>query len=696
MNADALAFFQKLAAYGGLIGGYLNFDAIMSDETAQFVTNPEPDEGETVGVTARVGRGDADAVAICYAGDGTAPCRLAASDALFDYYRADVTVNGAVSYYFRVTKDGRDYFYNKRGVFRDADQAYNFRLIAGYRTPDWAKGAVMYQIYVDRFRNGDPSNDVVNDEYAYLGHAARKMAWTDPVETSDVANFYGGDLAGVMEKLDYIASLGAEAIYLNPVFVSPSNHKYDAQDYDHIDPHIGVIAADGGRTLQRDRFLNRYATMYVKRATDPANLEASNALMARLIGAAHSRGIKVILDGVFNHCGAFNKWLDREGFYQAAGYPAGAYHDGNSAYRDYFRWYERDWPNNDAYEGWWGHDNHPKLNYENSPELYEYIMRVAKKWVSPPFSADGWRLDVAADLGQSRQFNHKFWRDFRAAVKSANPDAIILAEHYGDAEEWLRGGEWDTVMNYDAFMEPVTWFLTGMEKHSDQYRADMFRNYQAFESAMRYHMARLSPQALATAMNELSNHDHSRFLTRTNHVAGRLSTAGAIAAETGVNKAVLMEAVTIQMTWPGAPTVYYGDEAGLCGFTDPDNRRPYPWGAEDRRLIDFHRAAISLRRSLRCLRTGSLAFLGGEYGCFSYGRFAGDERVVVVINNLDVEKTITVPAWRIGALGPMRTLLASGQTGFTIGGKEYKNAGGMVRAHMPGCSSLVLREGTDA
>ncbi len=213
--------------------------------------------------------------------------------------------------------------------------------------------------------------------------------------------------------------------------------------------------------------------------------------------------------------------------------------------------------------------------------LYEYIMKIARKWVSPPYNVDGWRLDVAADLGHSNEYNHQFWRDFRKNVKEANPEAIILAEHYGEAKSWLQGDQWDTVMNYDAFMEPVTWFLTGMEKHSDEYSEGMYGNSDCFISAMQYHMASFYAPSLMTAMNELSNHDHSRFLTRTNHKVGRVAHLGSEAAGQDINKAVFREAVVMQMTWPGAPTIYYGDEAGLCGFTDPDNRRTYPWGRED-------------------------------------------------------------------------------------------------------------------
>lgn len=227
--------------------------------------------------------------------------------------------------------------------------------------------------------------------------------------------------------------------------------------------------------------------------------------------------------------------------------------------------------------------------------------------MSPPYNADGWRLDVAADLGGSAEFNHRFWREFRRAVKEANPQALILAEHYGDPQEWLAGDQWDTVMNYDAFMEPLTWFLTGMEKHSDAYQPEMLGNRKYFEEAMEHSMTRLMTPSLYCAMNELSNHDHSRFLTRTNHKVGRAATLGCVAAGEDVDKAVMKEAVVFQMTWPGAPTLYYGDEVGVCGFTDPDNRRTYPWGDEDRELLVFHREMIRIHKQYEAFRTGSVS-----------------------------------------------------------------------------------------
>ena len=190
-------------------------------------------------------------------------------------------------------------------------------------------------------------------------------------------------------------------------------------------------------------------------------------------------------------------------------------------------------------------------------------MKIAGKWVSAPYGVDGWRLDVAADLGHSSEYNHKFWQEFRKHVKEANPEAIILAEHYGDPSSWLAGDQWDTVMNYDAFMEPLTWFLTGMEKHSDEYNGALYGDGVSFFRSMYYHMSRMQTQSVLVAMNQLSNHDHSRFLTRTNQIVGRIGTAGAKMAEFGINYGIFREAIMVQMTWPGAPTLYYGDEAGV-------------------------------------------------------------------------------------------------------------------------------------
>ena len=541
----------------------------------------------------------------------------------------------------------------------------------------------MYQIFVDRFCNGDKSNDVVDDEYSYIGeHVSQIRDWNALPSSMDVRNFYGGDLKGILDKLDYLQDLGVEVLYLNPIFVSPSNHKYDTQDYDYVDPHYGVIVDDGGDVLKPEDQENANATKYIQRVVTTRNLQASNHFFASFVEEVHRRGMKVILDGVFNHCGSFNKWLDREKIYDKDdSYEKGAYLRESSLYHDFFHFYpDGSWPDNTHYDSWWGNDTLPKLNYEGSEHLEEYIWRIARKWVSAPYNVDGWRLDVAADLGKTGEYNHKFWREFRKSVKTANPEAIILAEHYGDPSSWLDGTQWETVMNYDAFMEPVGWFLTGMEKHSDVYHADKVGNTNAFFAAMTDYGARFTTPSAQVAMNELSNHDHSRFLTRTNKRVGRVAFAGAKAAEMGINKAIMRQAVLMQMTWVGAPTLYYGDEAGVCGWTDPDSRRSFPWGNEDKDLLLFHKEMIRIHKDYRVFKTGSLIYLYSEGNVIGYGRFNEEECAIVLVQADGEPREIEVEAWRLGMQEGqmMYCMMDTREEGFTLAARGSRVTEGKV------------------
>lgn len=660
--------------------------AVFSDGTSQYRIPAEPERGDKVTIRLRTARGNCFACVLVTA-DFRLQMSLEKSDALFDYYSASFRVEDrTVEYYFLIWSGDSPYYYNQVGVSEELNPDYNFKIMPGFKTPEWAKGAVMYQIFVDRFANGSGRNEVMDNEYSYINkHVTKVRNWFANPEPDDIRRFYGGDLTGVMNKLDYLQSLGVEVIYFNPIFVSPSNHKYDIQDYDYVDPHLTVIPYDDGNVLNEGDQDNRHSERYIRRVTDKRNLEASNNFFATLVSEVHRRGMKVILDGVFNHCGSFNKWLDRQGIYsEEHGYPPGAYVSEDSPYRSFFKFNSDKWPGNGDYDGWWGHDTLPKLNYEGSQELEDYIIKVARKWVSPPYSVDGWRLDVAADLGFSPEYNHRFWKRFRREVKEANPDALILAENYSASENWLQGDEWDSIMNYEAFMEPVTWFLTGLEKHSDHYRGDLLNNQDAFFGAMLYHMSRMNCQSLQTAMNELSNHDHSRFMTRTNGRVGRLATVGSAAASEGIRPSVMREGVLIQMTWPGAPTVYYGDEAGLCGWTDPDNRRTYPWGMEDRELIAFHRELITIHKNYPALKSGSLKFLAGSHGVISYGRFDENDRFVIVINNNDSWENVDIPVWELGCgeNEAMVRLVETSDDGVNYSASLYRPENGVIRLRL--------------
>ena len=675
----------------------MNKAALFCDGTEGYVYPPEPKENELVTFRFRTAKDDADRVGLVTSAD-TYVMGKECTQGEFDYYTFEVRLGAEpFRYCFEVQSGTEKYYYGRCGISREILEYYNFVVVPGFSTPDWAKGAVMYQIFTDRFYNGDKSNDVETNEYYYIGDYSRRVTnWDKYPANMGVREFYGGDLQGVMDKLDYLQELGVEVVYFNPLFVSPSNHKYDIQDYDYIDPHYGKIVDDGGEVLPDGVTDNSQATKYKKRTTGLKNLEASNELFIKLVEELHRRGMKVILDGVFNHCGSFNKWMDRERIYEGEkDYEPGAYISADSPYRSYFRFFKEgpeNWPYNGNYDGWWGHDTLPKLNYEDSVKLENYILYIGRKWVSPPYNVDGWRLDVAADLGRSNEYNHDFWKKFRTAVKDANPSALILAEHYGDPSDWLKGDEWDTVMNYDAFMEPITWFLTGMEKHSDEAREELLGNIDNFIGSMAHHMSNMLTPSLQVAMNELSNHDHSRFLTRTNHMVGRVEHLGPEAANEYVNKAVMREAVVMQMTWVGAPTIYYGDEAGVCGFTDPDNRRTYPWGREDHELIAFHKEAIRIHKEHPALRTGSLKILSGEENVLSYARFKGNDRIVIVINNRSERTEVKVPVWEaeIPAKCRMKRLLYSYKDGYTTEYEEYLVEDGEVVANMGPHSALVL------
>ena len=675
----------------------MNKTALFCDGTEGYVYPPEPKESELVTFRFRTAKDDVDRVGLVTSAD-TYVMEKECTQGEFDYYTFETRLGEEpFRYCFEVQSGTEKYYYGRCGISREILEYYNFVVVPGFSTPDWAKGAVMYQIFTDRFYNGDKSNDVETNEYYYIGDYSRRVTnWDKYPANMGVREFYGGDLQGVMDKLDYLQDLGVEVVYFNPLFVSPSNHKYDIQDYDYIDPHYGKIVDDGGEVLPNGVTDNSQATKYKKRTTGFKNLEASNELFIKLVEELHRRGMKVILDGVFNHCGSFNKWMDRERIYEGEeDYEPGAYVSADSPYRSYFRFFKEgpeNWPYNGNYDGWWGHDTLPKLNYEDSVKLENYILYIGRKWVSPPYNVDGWRLDVAADLGRSNEYNHDFWKKFRRAVKDANPSALILAEHYGDPRDWLKGDEWDTVMNYDAFMEPITWFLTGMEKHSDEAREELLGNIDNFIGSMAHHMSNMLTPSLQVAMNELSNHDHSRFLTRTNHMVGRVEHLGPEAANEYVNKAVMREAVVMQMTWVGAPTIYYGDEAGVCGFTDPDNRRTYPWGREDHELIAFHKEAIRIHKEHPALRTGSLKILGGEENVLSYARFKGNDRIVIVINNRSERTEVKVPVWEaeIPAKCRMKRLLYSYKDGYTTEYEEYLVEDGEVVANMGPHSALVL------
>lgn len=424
---------------------------------------------------------------------------------------------------------------------------------APFVTPEWVRHAVFYQIFPDRFANGDPANDPENAQ-----------PWGT---TPNLNNFMGGDLQGIVDRLGYLADLGITALYLNPIFQASSNHKYNTFDYFRIDPHFGDLA-----TFQR------------------------------LIAAAHERGIRVVLDGVFNHCGrgffAFNDVLE------------------NGVFSPYSRWFHIDrYPlhpyDNDqpaGYQSWWGFRSLPKFN-TGHPPVRRYLLDVARYWIEQ--GADGWRLDVPNEIA-----DHDFWREFRAVVKAANPQAYIVGEIWHDATPWLDGTQFDAVMNY-VFRDLCRDFFA-----RDSFQAD------SFGAGIDHLLQLYRPEVTEVQLNLLGSHDTARFLT-----------------EAGGDAARLRLATLFQMTFPGTPCVYYGDEVGMQGGPDPLCRGCFPWEDEDRALLDWTRRCIALRHAHPALRNGQYLPLlrRSTVNIYAYARWDQRECVVIALNNRELTHTLDLP-----------------------------------------------------
>jgi glycosidase len=429
------------------------------------------------------------------------------------------------------------------------------------QTPDWVKHAVFYQIFPDRFAKGrQPLKRILS----YVP----PEAWDDP---PTLQGYKGGDLWGVIERLDYLQDLGINAIYFTPIFQSASNHRYHTHDYYQVDPLLG-----------------------------------GNLALAKLLEASHQRGIRIVLDGVFNHAsrgffffhdilenGPHSPWLD---WFRIEDWPLSAY-DGSK-------------PAN--YVGWAGNRALPVFNHDN-PAVKEYIMEVAEYWLN--FGIDGWRLDVPFEVKTPG-----FWQEFRDRVKAINPDTYIVGEVWGNAQEWLDGNQFDGVMNY-LFAAPTIAFTAGDRVDITQVQDRSYEPYPplfAPDYAQKIQaLLHLYPWEIQlTQLNLLDSHDTARLLT--------------IAQG---DKPTVELATLLLFTFPGAPSIYYGDEVGLAGALDPDSRRSFPndslW---DREVLDYHRQLIALRHAYPALRIGDYKILYAEQTLYSFARTLDDEALIVAVN----------------------------------------------------------------
>lgn len=587
-------------------------ESVYSDGTKYFVSNPLPKLAETVTVSIRFSeKSPVDYVYIRTAPNGTE--RLIPMERVFVnnglvYYQAPLEINEKkVNYQFFLICKDIIYYYTQAGITTYIpDMTYDFRIVADYEQPQWAKGAVFYQIFPDRFCNGDPDNDVKDNEYEFNGHPSIQVKdWYQiPKEYPETFNldFYGGDLEGVAERIPYLKELGVQAVYLNPIFRAPTCHKYDCIDYFEVDPHLGGDEA-----------------------------------LARLSKVLHDNGMKLILDISVNHTGTANRWFNKNGeFFPKS---EGAYNNPNCKERNYY-FFNSD----NSYECWLGTETLPTLNY-TSEELRGKIYRdpdsVLKKWLKPPYLIDGWRFDVADVMARNNkiQLAHEVWSEIHNSIKEENREAYILAENWDDCAEYLQGSEWDAPMNYFGFGRAVRQFFGESDLFHARNEHMNYVNYKMsakdLEHRIMEHFSKIPYTLWQMQYNLLDSHDVPRL-----HNNQKISES----AYTG--------AVIMLFTMPGATSIYYGDEVGIHGNIETVEgcRYPMPW-SEGMSEHPHYR----LYQKLAHLKTENDAFINGGFKIlyandytFCYARFTDKQAFLTVVSTEEKEKEIAIPIWTLG------------------------------------------------
>lgn len=631
---------------------------LFSDQGSMYDSNVEPSATDPVTVTLRTARDNVTSANVKYydTADGSyhyVSMRITSTDPTgrFEYWQGTIPASASEKYYrFEISNGSQTVWYNAHGASATQPSTGDFFIIPGFRTPAWMKNGVMYEIFVDRFYDGDPANDVKNGQYTYEGCATERHAWgTSVYATAKGCNsevFFGGDLAGIDQKLDYIKdTLGANILYLTPIFEAPTNHKYDTTDYYKVDPAFGTASE-----------------------------------LEKLIRDVHSsangpRGY-IILDGVFNHTGDSNCWFGKETYGSLTCSVAGAYQSRSSPY---YSWYTfQSWPN--RYSSFMDSvPTMPKLNYgaSGSPvreQIYAGANSVVQTYLEPPYDIDGWRLDSAQMLdadghGGSDATNHQIMRQLRTAVLSVNPNAEILGEYWGDPAPWLdEGDQWDGAMNYNGFTDPVSEWLCGVDESGKSAALDVTQ----FDAWLRTARADVPMNALETMTNELGTHDTPRFTTRCDDVLAKTELA-----------------MIFQFTYIGTPTIYYGDEYGMHGANDPDDRRTFDWSKatpSDPGVALAHRL-ISIRHAYPALRSGSFMTLitDDAANVYAYARFDANDRIAVVLNAAASAHTVTVPVWKLSVTnGSTLTDLLSGIA--------HTVRNGNVTVTIPADSGVILEQ----
>ena len=594
---------------------------LFSDQGPMFDSNPEPTATTAVTVKLRTCKGDITSANVKYYDSADSSYHWVSMvwvsndpTGTFDYWQGTIPASSSEKYYrFQINDGSATAWLNAAGIASSEPSSGDFFVTPGFKTPDWMKNGVVYQIFPDRFYDGDTTNDVTNGEYTYGGCATEQHAWGASVlSVNDPTNcnsevFFGGDLAGIDQKLSYVKqTLGADIIYLNPIFNSPTVHKYDTQNYYEVDPAFGTSS-----TLQ--------------------------TLVADIHKSTNGPKGYIILDGVFNHSGDSNCWFQKQLYDNITCSYQGAYQSQSSPYYGYYTF--QTWPS--AYSDFFGFGGMPKLDYGASGsavrnQIYGSSSSVVKTYLSSPYAIDGWRLDFPQALdsggnGGSDATNHQITQELRSAVHSVNPSADILGEYWGDASPWLDDGtEWDNVMNYNGFTQPVSEWMCGVDYHGNSASI----NESSLDSWLIGTRADVPVNVQETWTNELGSHDTERFATRC-----------------GGNIWDTYLGLIFQFTYIGTPTIYYGDEYGEQGGNDPDNRRTFDWTQANtgNAAVALTQKLISIRNQYPQLRTGSIRTLlvDTTNHIYAFGRWDANHRIAVVLNNTSNTETVTIPAWQL-------------------------------------------------
>lgn len=554
--------------------------------TADYLSNPNPTLGETITLRLLIpNQANPDQVVLRTIPNGEQQFTAMAPGMAcggYQVWEAPLTVNEPrVNYRFAIQTEGRVWWLNALGVSVHTPLAlFDFKLLAGFQPISWLQQSVFYQIFPDRFANGDPSNDPVEETDARNRYTRKTFPWGEAApKDRHVMPFYGGDLAGIEAHLDYLEQLGVNALYLNPIFTAFTNHRYDVSNFSEVDPVLG-----GDRAL------------------------------VSLRQALSRRHMRYVLDIVPNHCGSMHPW------FQAA------IQDEKCDKRDYFYFAE----NKRDYVSWMGFGHMPKLNYASEAlrrEMIEGEDAIFSYWLKPPFSADGWRVDVGNMLGRhdNHQVNLELLRAIRAAVKRASPDAYLMAENFYEATEQLQGDGWDAVMNYTGFADPILHWLIGYDQ--DALRCDaVLKTEIPWETstmiqAWDENLASIPWQIALQQFNLLDSHDTPRLLTLLRE-----------------NKAFFQLAAIVQFAFPGIPCLYYGDEIGLTDAEGFGSRNCFPWDEQqwDQETLGFYKKLIALRKTSPALATGEFRILYTSQDLFVFARVLGDEWVLVTANRSDL------------------------------------------------------------